>query len=1055
MILFILGLITAIIILACKNYDQKTEIYKLKSKLDQYIQSNQENQLNQLNQTNQPNQATQLNQPNQANTYTQSTQPVKQMPPYPQYIKYQNNQQKPQKKNVSTISVILILGSLFVIVSCLILATANWRIMTNSLRAVSILSLSAICFVISSFSERKLHLEKTGLAFYVLGSVCLPITLLTIGFLKLFGNWFSFAGDGRYILSAVMCAVSYLVFLKGQCNYKSKGFLLASIVALSGIISSTILAFIGNADIFFIISAVYSLLLTIFIPKIKLKENAKNVTLQIVKQLNGFQVFNTCFLSVIMLFVLPNSIISFVACTVFAAIFLTKPFTNKISTASVLPFSALLLAGLVHLIVPKSIDAITIVGVVLLVIISVLSMMNLLSEKVKKGFGTAVYVVSTLLLVINLRGTLRVFGAVSLEMVIITAVISVNMLIIAIRNKTKSLYNLFMVAFTITAILASNYLVGFSTMGILLFNVIILAFIVTFTFVKLPVRSSTSDVFFLVICVMSLLISNIYQFAGRGATITSWAVIGTTTAVIFLCGIVAKTTENHILNSTVKAFVPFVTISYLIPFYAIIEQSSSISFALSVKFLLWFVALIAIALIDTFVYKKSRWTNIFTAYIISFGWIFTISFIFVSRIAFIFVWLMVIFWLAKFICSQSKDKANYFILALSTSYVGVAAISKLIINSISLVKIPVYEILFAVAMQCIIYHLCYEFFKIKHKENNLASKVSQINSTVLVVISTILCLCFASTQRWLIVLAVAILAIIIRYRNKSTIAVLHLSVISYVILLVNLTQSIRAVVINFNHRSWILLCVYAGIFFIGAGLSRLVHKNKMYECVDKRKYLDVISIPLFLCSFWSFVLSNPLCRWIGMIILGLYPLLYYNRTKSPNNRKICLSFGGSALILLFWFQPFFRVIPPFDMEYYILPVFLYCALLMLIWKNERKNITAAVFCLAIISFIILALDSIVCDNFVNALILISLSLAVLVISFILRQKRWFLFAIITILLDGLYLSLRYWSSVGWWVYLLFVGILLITIGSINELRKQKRNQNIQGKPSRFMSEWKW
>ncbi|MDE5563999.1 MAG: DUF2157 domain-containing protein [Oscillospiraceae bacterium] len=125
------------------------------------------------------------------------------------------------KKPFSPIPLLLIAGVAFLFLGGIIFLTGTWDIMPNMGRAITLLSASVIAFGANLLAERGRKLQKTGLAFYILGCIFLPLALGGIGVFQLFGEWFSFDGDGSSLLWAVICISVALTSFLGQSNYKS------------------------------------------------------------------------------------------------------------------------------------------------------------------------------------------------------------------------------------------------------------------------------------------------------------------------------------------------------------------------------------------------------------------------------------------------------------------------------------------------------------------------------------------------------------------------------------------------------------------------------------------------------------------------------------------------------------------------------------------------------------------------------------------------------------------------------------------------------------------
>ena len=106
--------------------------------------------------------------------------------------------------------------------------------LSDTVRAISLLSASLVAFGMNLLAERIFRLKKTGLAFYILGCIFLPLALGGIGVFKLLGEWFSFAGDGAALLwTVIFVSITGSTFL-GQQNYKNTVLVWLSLSGLAG-----------------------------------------------------------------------------------------------------------------------------------------------------------------------------------------------------------------------------------------------------------------------------------------------------------------------------------------------------------------------------------------------------------------------------------------------------------------------------------------------------------------------------------------------------------------------------------------------------------------------------------------------------------------------------------------------------------------------------------------------------------------------------------------------------------------------------------------------------
>ena len=129
------------------------------------------------------------------------------------------NLPKKERKPLS-FSIILIVGVIFVIVAGIVFATSGWRYMNGIAKTVMLMSMSAVFFAACAVSEKKLNLEKTGFAFFLLGGIFLPVSILGIAYFKLLGKGFSFDENVCYRVFLVMIAVTLVIMAFAGRRYK-------------------------------------------------------------------------------------------------------------------------------------------------------------------------------------------------------------------------------------------------------------------------------------------------------------------------------------------------------------------------------------------------------------------------------------------------------------------------------------------------------------------------------------------------------------------------------------------------------------------------------------------------------------------------------------------------------------------------------------------------------------------------------------------------------------------------------------------------------------------
>lgn len=118
----------------------------------------------------------------------------------------------------------LIIGVIFVVIAGLIFATTNWHIMPDMYKVIMVFGLAVLFFFSSRVAENRLKIERTGRAFYILGSIFLFLTVLAVGYFRLLGPGFVLDGAGRWWVLWVGSVVTEAAFLLGFSKYKERAF---------------------------------------------------------------------------------------------------------------------------------------------------------------------------------------------------------------------------------------------------------------------------------------------------------------------------------------------------------------------------------------------------------------------------------------------------------------------------------------------------------------------------------------------------------------------------------------------------------------------------------------------------------------------------------------------------------------------------------------------------------------------------------------------------------------------------------------------------------------
>ena len=287
----------------------------------------------------------------------------------------------------------LILGTMFITLAGIILASAAWFSIGNIVRALILLSFSGIFFATSVFTEKKTNLTKTAKVFFLLGGIFLPTAMSACGFFSLFGDDFSFRGSLKYLFWSLTALTAALPAFAGMRKYGEKKIGLASLICFSASAIFFLRQAVPEDEIFALIVSVSASLLVFVLPKIP-----KRIDEFFLGTLELFTMINMFGSALIAMRFADSGIMAFMTCSAAAAAFLGSGFSKKNEYLSVIPFTVLMCAASFMLFKPYS--GLNLEFVVLISLISaVMSSMDILGRKTR-DFLAAVCTISSVLAVI-------------------------------------------------------------------------------------------------------------------------------------------------------------------------------------------------------------------------------------------------------------------------------------------------------------------------------------------------------------------------------------------------------------------------------------------------------------------------------------------------------------------------------------------------------------------------------------------------------------------------------------------------------------------------------
>ena len=111
------------------------------------------------------------------------------------------------------------------------------------------------------------------------------------------------------------------------------------------------------------------------------------------------------------------------------------------------------------------------------------------------------------------------------------------------------------------------------------------------------------------------------------------------------------------------------------------------------------------------------------------------------------------------------------------------------------------------------------------------------------------------------------------------------------------------------------------------------------------------------------------------------------------------------------------------------------------------------FIAAIISVMWQGIEAIESERPAEAIILGVCMAALLLYSFYAKKEMWLFLSAITLVVQGIYATRAFWKSLEWWIYMLAVGVIFITVAARNEYNKHYSDEKEKRKLFTDWSVW--
>lgn len=935
------------------------------------------------------------------------------------------------QNSISAISVILVIGVVFILLAGVVFTTTTWNYLNNIIKTLLIFSVSVLFFGVGYVAERKLKLKKTGKAFYSIGCFLLPVNILAIGSFRLFGDWLSWDGDGKYLLGAIGTILLAIASGIGTKKYKSKLYAITSLLCTYCSILLILRTLSPNNVLCIILLSGYSLIVILFKDKINLTLTTIDDTYSLIFELLFTLNMVTIDIIVLCLSKMDTSIgISIIVYSI-VMIFYSNRSNNSVLIHSIIGALFMTVGTFDILKLDNSLVAVTILTIAFYII----SKIKFLNSGVSSNF--------------------RIFSNISIMLVAtisyITALDSYNGLICIV----------IMIAYCTYTILKDDSKISLYFHIVFVLSLCFhLTFILTLQGIEfLQISPINYDTTLMIICCIIFIAYLVYQFSDRLRSSFSLILSIVAFLVCLSISIIIHNNFNIILSvlwiltlllNFKKEDITFRLSMYLFPLSLILcIKSISLTFNLSGVNLITagIISVIAVLLNFKDIKKLSKAFDIYSIILLIYYIIADYSY---HRI---YLTMLLAFAVFKTVLSKYRDNRTLKIL-----YTNVSILSCIVLTlTWSDTDLTTTSLILS-----IILFIAYYVVKLLKVDCDILKFLKWYTVVILEISQWYICL----TNGHFIIsfsLTIIIMNFIFAYDFKNNILSLFSIGNFYYVVSQLVTSDLNFETYRLNEIAILITNVIFFIFM--AILGRCLHKKFLItEKGTSKVYVDYFSlfaivpiIRIFLIDYNVFN-SKTIPEFIGFIMLAIYPMIFYNRLTLLNSNRILFTISNGILCFVFWTQPFFKMIDILYVEWNCIPIIVFSLILQLLWKDVPTIKEYSLYIASVIVSIVLSISAIDSQELIDAFILLICLLLILIGSFIVKRKKWFVFSTIELVLLTIYLTKEFWLSIEWWVYLLLVGLLMITIGATNEYLKIKNESlkgNIKKSTKRMFQDWNW
>jgi hypothetical protein len=231
--------------------------------------------------------------------------------------------------------------------------------------------------------------------------------------------------------------------------------------------------------------------------------------------------------------------------------------------------------------------------------------------------------------------------------------------------------------------------------------------------------------------------------------------------------------------------------------------------------------------------------------------------------------------------------------------------------------------------------------------------------------------------------------------------------------------------------------IWVGIFSVMLALGRFLHNKVFLQSVEENGLvIDWFTILSIVPVINVLIVGNSKLRWSALLLIAIYLFGYYRRVDDEFNKPI-LTVISVLILAAWWTQPLVKVNELYVTELRIIGFLaLVFVVTRIIFKREMEGGPDFMYYASVTSVIWQSVSSIRSARLFDIIILGFILLAMVIISYERKSRRWFLLSSISLVCIFLYMSRGFWKHIIWPVYVFAIGLILIIFATRNEYRKK-------------------